>query len=661
MEAFERAIKAWTEISLATLQKDLDEEGLKIVENQASSAEGRKELAARTKQFRKMGDEDKLVEIKGLLKLYQQEIDSLTNRGKYAESSFMKVYKLLAEAPDPKPLLEASVDSVSSAAELSKITQENAKLNDTLSRYSDYESIKAKLMKLEMSSIETAHAKVAAKEAEMVALMDEKERSWKLREEELVKQLKELRASQDAAEAQLSRGNANTNTKGDVEQSTRFAELELVAGDLERANRQVLQAEKRNLELRKELEHFKSGAEETSVKEELESKIVDLEGELSTSAAKLENSRTKLTQTKAEASKKLESLEREVQRKTQEIDSLRGKLSKQNDYDELKRELEMIRSIQFSNGDEEDAEEDEDVIEDKDDDGDSSAKVSSKLDKMMYAKNKKLSSDLTIMRVKNGELSMELEKAKHEIKQLESEMENIRELNNKLEEDIGGMRHGRGLGAASMVSGWTPGSVQSGRVSPTSSIIGGRDPRGGNLTPNPSDNSILPIITQQRDRFRARNNELEQELRKNWSLIATLRKDLEAVKKDNLDLYERSRYVTSYKKNNPFGAKTNVEDRYKSLYEESISPFAIFKGRESQRALSQLNYLDRMVYSFTKVILANKFSRNLFVAYCFALHLLVFVTLTYGMGLSASAPTFVEVSSQGVRKPVGDMIAPQPI
>lgn len=43
---------------------------------------------------------------------YQTEIDNLTRRSKVAESAFLNVYKLLAEAPDPYPLLDAAVVSL---------------------------------------------------------------------------------------------------------------------------------------------------------------------------------------------------------------------------------------------------------------------------------------------------------------------------------------------------------------------------------------------------------------------------------------------------------------------------------------------------------------------------------------------------------------------
>ena len=45
---------------------------------------------------------------------YQMEIDALTRRSKTTENSFLNVYKLLAEAPDPFPLLDAAVVRLSS-------------------------------------------------------------------------------------------------------------------------------------------------------------------------------------------------------------------------------------------------------------------------------------------------------------------------------------------------------------------------------------------------------------------------------------------------------------------------------------------------------------------------------------------------------------------
>ena len=63
----------------------------------------------RLPEFKKIPDESKVEAIKSLLKAYQGEIDQLTRRSKVSESAFLNAYKLLAEAPDPYPLLDAAV------------------------------------------------------------------------------------------------------------------------------------------------------------------------------------------------------------------------------------------------------------------------------------------------------------------------------------------------------------------------------------------------------------------------------------------------------------------------------------------------------------------------------------------------------------------------
>lgn len=77
-------------------------------------------------EFKKIPDEEKLSAWKGLLKCmfflplplelnthghvaYQTEIDNLTKRSKISENAFLSLYKKLAEAPDPFPLLDAAV------------------------------------------------------------------------------------------------------------------------------------------------------------------------------------------------------------------------------------------------------------------------------------------------------------------------------------------------------------------------------------------------------------------------------------------------------------------------------------------------------------------------------------------------------------------------
>lgn len=164
---------------------------------------------------------------------------------------------------------------------------------------------------------------------------------------------------------------------------------------------------------------------------------------------------------------------------------------------------------------------------------------------------------------------------------------------------------------------------------------------------------ILPMVTAQRDRFKKKIGELEQELQKQYQTVSTLRSEVSSLQKDNLNLYEKTRYVSTYNRpsaqpstsGSAYSANPNPStiqvsqdsssglslDRYRSTYESNISPFAAFRGRESARALKRMSLPERAVFQITRLVLQTRTSRNLFAMYCLALHLLVF-TMLYWMG-----------------------------
>ena len=154
------------------------------------------------------------------------------------------------------------------------------------------------------------------------------------------------------------------------------------------------------------------------------------------------------------------------------------------------------------------------------------------------------------------------------------------------------------------------------------------------------------MVTAQRDRFKKKIGELEQELQKQYQTVSTLRSEVSSLQKDNLNLYEKTRYVSTYNRpsaqpstsGSAYGANPNPStiqvsqdsssglslDRYRSTYESNISPFAAFRGRESARALKRMSLPERAVFQITRLVLQTRTSRNLFAMYCLALHLLVF-------------------------------------
>ena len=278
---------------------------------------------------------------------------------------------------------------------------------------------------------------------------------------------------------------------------------------------------------------------------------------------------------------------------------------------------------------------------------------------------------MAVLRVSHQDLQRQLESLQETLSSTNAELERSQNLNATLETDLTRVQEEASSSFPSATS--TSGTYTSrypastaynsnslggrrGRTSPTSSIISGFDPqsnsrntldaiRAGEAVGGGS--GILPMIQAQRDRFKQKNSQLEEELSKQYSTVSSLRQEIASLQKDNLNLYEKSRYVSTYNRGQPSSSASALSqtphstaiqissdtpsglsiDRYKSAYEANISPFAAFRGRESTRAYKRMSLPERMVYSITRMVLANRTSRNVFAFYCFALHILIFVML----------------------------------
>lgn len=269
-----------------------------------------------------------------------------------------------------------------------------------------------------------------------------------------------------------------------------------------------------------------------------------------------------------------------------------------------------------------------------------------------------------MLRVSHQDLQSRLETLQEELSTTNMALEKSRNLTTTLENDLERAQQEASnafpSSAMSVAGTYTSRYPQSsyrgrpsGRVSPTSSIISGFDPHSTSQEPASGGSSILPMLTAQRDRFKKKNAELEAELQKTYQTVSSLRSEIASLQKDNLSLYEKTRYVSTYARAHPTTASSSsayasnpnpstihvsdthdsASDRYRSAYEATLSPFAAFRGRESARALKRMSLFERVVFRVTRMVLATRTSRNLFAAYCLALHLLVLCML-YWMGSS---------------------------
>lgn len=575
-------------------------------------------------------------------------------------------------------MLEASVDSLLLSEDtLPKITQENEHLQENVSKLTTQLEETESRLEAERTARkaleESLEAKVKEVEISWAAVLEEKKDNWEAKEKSLEEKVEnqdrlvsEIKASYEVNQ-RLESGNVdNESGRGHVTS----AELEMVNSDLERTSVRLAEVEARNEQLRVELAQSASHVTtQPALNLEDDPAYMRMRSENSSLLRKLDAARVERDAKKRDLDGKIRATEREIGMLKEERDALRSKVHKWSDYEEVKQELEVLKSIEFSTGD-------DDEMQDLGDPSLTAEKAKNDtLEQLLLARNKKLSDELTILRVSHQDLQSRLNTMEDNLSRANADLEKAQNLNTTLENDLANMQNSSSAyptapSVAGTYASRYPQSVIQGsqfgsknrRISPTSSIISGFDPRGAPLGSTPIDvlrsgepvgggSGILPMITAQRDRFKQRNTQLEGELSDTHRTVSSLRQEIASLQKDNLNLYEKTRYVSTYNRGPatssaasyaappvPSSIQTSSTtssglslDRYRSAYESNISPFAAFRGREAARAYKRMSFPERIVFSITRMVLATRASRNLFAGYCVALHLLVFLCL-YWLG-----------------------------
>jgi homeobox protein cut-like len=590
---------------------------------------------------------------------------------------------------------------------LPKVTQENEHLQKNVSKLTtQLEETESRLEaeRTARKSIEDGlETRVKDVESSWAAVVEEKKDNWeakeKLLEEKIESQehlLSEIKASYEVNQRL---GQTDSGEDGNGRGHVMSAELEMVNSDLERTSVRLAEVEARNEQLRVELAQSTSQIpNQPTLNLEDDPGFMRMRSENSSLLRKLDAARLEKDSRKRELDGRLRSLQRETGLLKDERDALKTKIQKWNDYDDIKQELEVLKSIEFSTGDDEES----DVLPIGGNNSTGNADVMSAglakgdtLEQLLLARNKKLSDELTILRVSHQDLQSRLQSMQEDLSRTRTDLERAQHLNSTLENDLANMQQETasafpsGASVAGTYASRYPQSsaanhLLGGRkkqISPTSSIISGFDPRSqaslGTTSlealrsgePVGGGSGIMPMITAQRDRFKQRNAQLENELSETHRTLSSLRQEVASLQKDNLNLYEKTRYVSTYNRGgqpassaSSYATNPNLStvqmssttssglalDRYRSAYESNISPFAAFRGRESTRAYKRMSLPERVVFSITRMVLATRSSRNLFAGYCLALHVLVFFSLYYTMTADDSHGTHLAAAAAAV-------------
>ncbi|GMQ11225.1 hypothetical protein CsSME_00053940 [Camellia sinensis var. sinensis] len=193
--------------------------------------------------------------------------------------------------------------------------------------------------------------------------------------------------------------------------------------------------------------------------------------------------------------------------------------------DDLRKKVKILQAVGYNS------------IEAEDWEVATSGEEMSKLESLLLDKNRKMEHELTQLKMKLSEKTSLLEAAEGKVAELTAEVNEQQRLIQKLEDDIQ-----KGYSSkdrkGTLIDDWD--LSESGATEPSQNA----DHR--HVSSDLDQSSMLKVICNQRDRFRARLRETEEEIRQLKEKIGVLTVELERTKADNVKLYGKIRYVQDY-------------------------------------------------------------------------------------------------------------------
>ncbi|RDD38035.1 Protein CASP [Trichoplax sp. H2] len=633
-------IDYWKQFDFNHFQKELESTAHELASNQDTSDASRKKLVEQTKQFKKGATDDIRKQTAPLLKNFQNEIDALRTRCKAAETAFLKVFQKLADANDPAPALSQLLKLQQKLQDLQDYEIENAKLRETINDYKNeflevknqevtIKSLNEKIKEYEERMENTIQAKT--KETQKLMRKEFAEKESQLQEKQVSMATKLGDAEQQAATMRKAMENAQTELfelklKFDEEKVAKAAEMEMLVTDLERAANQSQQHERELNDLKGKLLMAESQLAnqpmspstkqtfEIARNTNLELELTSKEHEINQLVEEIHKLQSAITKTKESHVQKLNLVETELEEKADIIHELRMELAAKQDYDDIKNELNVMKMIEFpSNYNDTDS---------------ADSQKPKTIEILLIEKNKALQSENTSLKLLTTNQKSQLNELNERYSAAQQRLQEKEDLINQLEKDLASIN--------------TVSPVQRGErddavnLIATESLVGSVD-IPNQASKNSSDNtansteSLLHIVTSQRERLKSRVVEVETEKRHLQHSLNVLQGEVDGMRSDNVKLYEKIKFLENYPTKASNTETLTQEDdtvnRYSKQYEDSINPFSTFNKKEKQKRYLNLSPSEKATLNLGRFIMSSKTARVVAFFYTIVLHMLVFMVL----------------------------------
>ncbi|XP_004512864.1 protein CASP [Cicer arietinum] len=632
----------WKDFDLEKEKSVLDEQGLRIAENQENSQKNRRKLAESTRNFKKASPEDKLSLFNTLLKGYQEEVDNLTKRAKFGENAFLNIYQKLYEAPDPYPALASVAEQ---DIKLSEVESENRKMKVELEEFrteaTHLKNQQATIRRLEERSrqleqqmeekvkeiVEIKHRNLAEENQKTLEILKEREQLLQDQLQSAKESVSNMKKLHEFAQNQL----FELRAQSEEERAAKQAEASLLMDEVERAQTMLLGLEREKGALRSQLQTANEDSEtkksdNVDSNSALENSLIAKEKLISELNMELHNIETTLSNEREEHINDVKKFTAMLNEKEASIVAMKKELQArptEKIVDDLRKKVKILQAVGYNS------------IEAEDWEVATSGEEMSKMESLLLDKNRKMEHELTQLKVKLSEKTSSLEKAEQKVAELSAKVNEQKKLIQKLEDDISkGYSSNSKDHKGTFLDDWDLSETNRSEVSEHQNVDQQR------LALDQDQSSMLKVICSQRDRFRTRLRETEEEIRQLKEKIGVLTNELEKTKADNVKLYGKIRYVQDYNvekvvsrgskkyaEDLESGFASDVESKYKKIYEEDINPFAAFSKKEKDQRYKELGFRDRITLSSGRFLLGNKYARAFAFFYTIGLHILVFTCL----------------------------------
>ncbi|XP_021078341.1 protein CASP isoform X4 [Mastomys coucha] len=623
----------WKRFDLQQLQRELDATATVLANRQDESEQSRKRLIEQSREFKKNTPEDLRKQVAPLLKSFQGEIDALSKRSKEAEAAFLTVYKRLIDVPDPVPALDVGQQLEIKVQRLHDIETENQKLRETLEEYNKefaevknqevtIKALKEKIREYEQTLKSQAETIALEKEQKLQNDFAEKERKLQETQMSTTSKLEEAEHKLQTLQTALEKTRTelfDLKTKYDEETTAKADEIEMIMTDLERANqraevaqreaetlREQLSSANHSLQLASQIQKAPDVAIEVLTRSSLEVELAAKEREIAQLVEDVQRLQASLTKLRENSASQISQLEQQLNAKNSTLKQLEEKLKGQADYEEVKKELNTLKSMEFAPSE-----------------GAGTQDSTKPLEVLLLEKNRSLQSENATLRISNSDLSGRCAELQIHLTEATAKAVEQKELIARLEQDLStiqSIQRPDAEGASEQGLEKIPEPIKE-----ATALFYGPSMSSSGTLPEGQVDSLLSIISSQRERFRTRNQELEAESRMAQHTIQALQSELDSLRADNIKLFEKIKFLQSYP-GRGIGSD-DTELRYSSQYEERLDPFSSFSKRERQRKYLGLSPWDKATLGMGRLILSNKMARTIGFFYTLFLHCLVFLVL----------------------------------